>query len=269
MAAGRIHVGVGGWSFAPWRGVFYPASLPQTHELAYASRHLTSIEINATFYRTQKHETFLKWRDATPGDFVFSVKAPRYAVTRRSVGEAADSIERFFDSGVLALGEKLGALLWQFPPTRKYEPAYIEGFLTALPKEREGRPIRHAIEVRHESFATSDFVALARAHGVAIVVAGDSDFPLIADLTAPFAYARIMGTQAAQAKGYDSAHLDLWAERARQWAAGGSPDDLPRLAANSPRRGARDVFLYVIRGAKIRNPAAAMALLERLKADQK
>ncbi|WP_457796308.1 DUF72 domain-containing protein [Methylocystis sp. S23] len=264
MATGRIYVGVGGWSFAPWRGVFYPADLSQAHELDYASRHLASIEINSTFYRTQTRETFLKWRDATPEGFVFSVKAPRYAVTRRNAPEARESIAHFFDSGVAALGEKLGPVLWQFPPTRKFDADFFDAFLSALPKESEGLALRHALEVRNDSFQTTEFVTLARAHHVAIVVAGDSDFPLIADLTAPFVYARIMGTTAARRQGYDKARLDLWAERAKLWAEGGAPADLPRLCANAPKRGARDVFLYVVRGAKVRNPAAAMALMERL-----
>ncbi len=265
MAAGRIYVGVGGWSFAPWRGVFYPEDLPQAHELEFASRRLTSIEINATFYRTQTRETFLRWREVTPEGFVFSVKAPRYAVTRRSAPEARDSIRRFFDSGVAALGEKLGPILWQFPASRKYEPEFFEDFLSALPKEEEGVVLRHAIEVRNDSFKTSAFVALARAHRAAIVIAGDSDFPLIADVTAPFIYARIMGTQATRRIGYGPAQLDVWAERALTWAAGDAPDDLPRLSPNTPRRASRDVFLYVIRGAKAKNPAAAMALIERLR----
>ncbi len=268
MAAGRIYVGVGGWSFAPWRGAFYPGDLPQAHELEFASRRLTSIEINATFYRTQTRETFMRWRDATPEGFVFSVKAPRFAVTRRSGREARDSILRFFDSGVTALREKLGPILWQFPASRKYEPQFFEDFLSALPEREEGAALRHAIEVRNDSFKTSAFVALVRARRAAIVIAGDSDFPLIADLTAPFVYARIMGTQATQRAGYDAAQLGLWAERALTWAAGGVPDDLPRLSPNTPRRAARDVFLYVIRGAKTKNPAAATALIERLRQAQ-
>lgn len=264
MTAGRIYVGVGGWSFAPWRGVFYPKDLRRAQELAYASRHLTSIEINATFYRTQTRETFLKWRDETPEDFVFSIKAPRYAMTRRSAHEARDSIARFFDSGVAALGRKLGPILWQFPPTRDFDAAFFDAFLSALPKESEGVALRHAIEVRDETFLTTAFVALARAHHVAIVVAGDSDFPLIADLTAPFVYVRVMGSRAALQQGYGKAQLDQWAARAKQWAEGDSPPDLPRLSANTPKRAARDVYLYVVRGAKVRNPAAAMALIERV-----
>ena len=261
---GRIHVGVGGWSFAPWREVFYPHALPPAQELEFASRRLTSIEINATFYRTQTRETFLKWRDETPENFVFSVKAPRYAVTRRTPQEAKEAIAHFYDSGVAALGHKLGPVLWQFPPMRRFEPDFMEGFLAALPTQSEGLPLRHAIEIRDDSFRTSDFVTLARAYHVAIVVAGDSAFPLIADLTAPFVYVRMMGAQMALKQGYDDARLDLWARRAKLWAAGAAPDDLPRLCANAPKRNARDVFLYVVRGAKLRNPAAAMALIERL-----
>jgi uncharacterized protein YecE (DUF72 family) len=264
MTKGRIYVGVGGWSFAPWRDVFYPRDLSPARELEYASRHLTSIEINATFYRTQTRETFLKWRDATPEGFVFSVKAPRYAVSRRSAQDAKDSISRFFDSGVAALGEKLGPILWQFPPTRPFDPDFFEGFLSALPGQSEGVPLRHAVEVRHDNFQTTKFVAMAREHHIAIVVDGDSDFPLIADLTAPFVYARIMGTAASRRFGYDKAGLELWAARAKRWAEGGAPNDLERLCANAPRRAARDVFLFFIRGAKVKNPAAAMALIERL-----
>lgn len=264
MAQGRIFVGVGGWRFAPWRGVFYPQGLPQAHELGYVSRHLTSIEINATFYRTQTRETFLRWARETPDGFVFGVKAPRFAVTRRNATDATQSIARFFDSGVAALGDRLGPILWQFPPTRVFDPDFFERFLAALPAQSEGRALRHAIEVRHESFLTPDFIALARAHSVAVVLAGDSAFPLIADATASFVYARIMGTKANRRLGYTAAQLDLWAKRARQWADGGAPDDLPRLCRPAPHR-ARDVFLYVIRGAKVKNPSAAMGLLARLR----
>jgi uncharacterized protein YecE (DUF72 family) len=264
MAAGRIYIGVGGWSFAPWRDGFYPPRLPHAHELDYASRHLTSIEINATFYRTQTRETFLRWREETPEGFVFSVKAPRYVVTRRTAAAAAESIARFYESGVTALGDKLGPVLWQFPPTRAYDADFVGGFLAALPKTHEGRPLQHAIEVRHKSFENTDFIAQARERQAAIVIEGDSQFPLIADLTAPFVYVRIMGTSASRAQGYDTAHLDLWAARATRWATGGAPDDLPRLSSNTPKRSRRDVYLYVVRGAKNRNPAAAMALIERL-----
>lgn len=263
----RIRVGIGGWSFAPWRGVFYPPGLPQKQELAYATRQLSTIEINATFYRSQKSETFARWHDATPGDFVFSLKAPRYATNRRVLGEAGGSIERFLASGVMALKDKLGPILWQFMPTKKFDPDDFAAFLELLPRSVEGRSIRHAVEVRHASFAVPDFVALARDHGVAIVVAGDSRYPQIPDITAPFVYVRVMGTREADESGYGERELDAWARRTRQWAQGEDPDDLAGACAPSaPTNAARDVFLYVIAGAKARNPAAAMAIIARLEA---
>ncbi|MEF3365189.1 DUF72 domain-containing protein [Methylocystis sp. 9N] len=261
---GRIFIGIGGWSYDPWRESFFPSDLPRKRELEYASRKLTSIEINGTFYRTQTAATFAKWRDETPEGFVFSVKAPRFAMMRKKVAEAGESIARFFGSGVTELGDRLGPILWQFAPTRKFDAEFFEGFMGLLPKEAGGRALRHAIEVRHESFCAPQFVAAARAHGVAIVVAGDSKYPLIADVTAPFVYARIMGTRADVAQGYDGAELDRWAAGAKEWAAGDAPPDLACLAAEKQKSSPRDVYLYVISGAKERNPAAAMGLIERV-----
>ncbi|SAK96094.1 hypothetical protein AWB76_07240 [Caballeronia temeraria] len=262
----RIRVGIGGWTFEPWRGTFYPEGLAQKRELEYASRALTSIEVNGTFYGSQKPATFIKWRDETPDDFVFSLKAPRYATNRRVLAEAGETIERFFGSGVLELKDKLGPINWQFAATKKFDPDDFERFLELLPAKVEGRAIRHAIEVRHESFCDAAFVALARKYRVAVVIAGDSKYPQIADVTAPFVYARIMGTTDKQAKGYANAALDRWTERAKTWAAGGSPDDLQTFGkAAAPKAASRDVFLYVISGFKERNPAAGIALIERLK----
>lgn len=263
---GRIVVGVGGWSFPGWRGPFYPAGLAQKRELAYAAEHLTSIEINATFYRTQKRESFEKWRGETPPGFVFSVKAPRYATNRPVLADAGASIERFFTSGVMALGDKLGPILWQLPPFKRFDAADIEAFAALLPKAVDGRPIRHAIEARHRSFVDPEFVAIAREHGIAIVVAGDAKYPEIADPTAPFVYARIMGTTASEPLGYAPAAFDAWAARARTWAGGGVPEGLTCVDRQpaEPRAGGRDVYLYVISGEKARNPTAAMALIERL-----
>ena len=264
--AGRIYLGVGGWTYEPWRDGFYPPDLPRKRELEYASRKLTSIEINGTFYRTQSAATFAKWRDETPEGFVFSVKAPRFAVMRRTPAEAGESINRFVTSGVTELGDKLGPILWQFAPTRKFDAEFFDGFLRLLPKEIGGRALRHAIEARHESFCAPEFVALARQHGVAIVMAGDSDYPQIADLTAPFVYARIMGTREEIAQGYDGPALDQWAARAEEWSAGGAPTDLKYVTTSKQKPEPRDVYLYVISGAKARNPAAAMALIERVAA---
>lgn len=261
---GHIRVGVGGWTYEPWRGLFYPADLPKTRELEYASRKLTSIEINGTYYRLQKPETFAKWRDETPNDFVFSVKGGRHATNRSVLAEAGESIERFFASGVLLLGDKLGPINWQFAATKKFDPEDFGAFLALLPESIEGREIRHAVEVRHDSFKTPDFIELARRRGVAVVVSGDSEFPLITDVTAPLVYVRIMGANKTHKLGYSPAALDVWAGRARIWAAGGSPADLPPIAPTPNSKSACDVFLYAISGFKERNPAAALALIERL-----
>jgi uncharacterized protein YecE (DUF72 family) len=244
-----IRIGVGGWTYPPWRGEFYPKGLPQKQELDYASRHLTSIEINSTYYRSQKPETFATWRDATPEGFVFALKAPRTTTNRRVLAEAGDSITRFFDSGVLELRDKLGPINWQFMPTKPFDPPDFEAFLKLLPTNIDGHTVRHAVEVRHASFACPDFVAMIRAYQVAIVIAGDSQFPHIAELTAPFVYARIMGTQESEASGYADKDLDRWADQIRRWASGSTP---------------REVFFYVISRFKARNPASAMALIQRL-----
>ncbi len=244
----RIHAGVGGWNYEPWRGSFYPSGLAQRRELEYASRKLTSIEINSTYYGSQKPESFAKWRDETPEGFLFAVKGPRFATNRRALAEAGASIERFFTSGVMELGGKLGPVNWQFLPTKRFEPEDFEKFLKLLPKTVEGRSIHHAVEVRHESFNTPDFIALARHYGVAIVIAADSDFPRIGEITAPFVYARIMGTAESEPAGYAEAELQKWADQAWRWS----------------NEASRDVFLYVISGFKTRNPQAAMAILARL-----
>ena len=262
-AKSHIFIGVGGWTYEPWRGSFYPADLPQKRELEYMSRALTSIEINGTYYGSQKPESFIKWREETPDGFVFSVKGPRFATNRRVLADSAESVERFFSSGVLELKEKLGPVNWQFMATKKFDVEDFAKFLALLPKESGGRKIRHAVEVRHASFATAEFVALAREHGVAIITAGDSEFPQIADVTADFVYVRIMGTQEKPKAGYAGKALDQWADRAGTWAEGGVPADLRSLAA-PVAKAPRDVFLYVISGFKENNPRAAEALIERV-----
>jgi uncharacterized protein YecE (DUF72 family) len=259
-----IRIGIGGWTYEPWRGTFYPDGLAQKRELEYASRKLTSIEVNGTYYGSQKPETFAKWREETPDGFVFSLKAPRFATNRKVLADAGQTIERFFSSGVMELKEKLGPINWQFMETKKFDPEDFGAFLRLLPRTVDGVGIRHAVEVRHDSFRTPAFVALAREHGVAIVVSADSDHPQIADPTAPFVYARIMGTAEAEPAGYAEAALDLWASRAREWAAGRSPAGMETVAAPVERKAGRDVFLYVISGHKVRNPVAAMKMIERL-----
>ncbi|MDP3255399.1 MAG: DUF72 domain-containing protein [Bosea sp. (in: a-proteobacteria)] len=261
---GAIRVGIGGWVFEPWRGTFYPEGLPQKRELQHAASHLGTIEINGTYYGSQKPESFARWRAETPDGFVFAVKGSRYITNRRVLAEAAPSIEKFFSGGVTELKEKLGPINWQFMPTKAFDPADFEAFLKLLPHRVGGIDIRHAVEVRHHSFRTPDFVALLRAYGVAAITAADSDYPQIADVTAPFVYARIMGTSETEPEGYPGVALDRWVARARQWAKGEVPDDLEPLSGEPAPAVARDVFLYVISGAKIRNPAAAMALTRRL-----
>ncbi len=244
--AGKIFVGIGGWNFAPWRGSFYPKGLTQARELEYASRELTSIEINSTFYGLQKPATFKKWHDATPDGFVFSVKAPRFVTNRKDLAEGASSIERFLGSGVLQLGAKLGPINWQLAPTMHFDAQELDAFLALLPRKVEGRALGHALEVRHASFDCEELVELARKHQVAVVEAGDSAYPRIQARTAPFSYLRVMGTKAGAPKGYAPAALARWRERAQALARDG------------------DVFLYFISGAKVRNPQAARALLADL-----
>lgn len=264
MMAGRIHVGIGGWTFAPWRGAFYPKGLPHKDELAHAARHLTGIEVNGTFYRLQSPETFARWHDETPEGFVFALKGSRFVTNRRVLAEAGPSLEKFLASGLTALKAKLGPINWQLTATKAFDAADIEAFCRLLPRSLDGLPLRHAIEARHESFRHRDFVAIARAHGVAIVTAADGPYPQFTDLTAPFAYLRIMGTAAAHPAGYGAAALDAWASRARALAAGQGPQGLAPPIVPAAPGAPRDVFLFVIGGEKDRNPAAAMELVARL-----
>ena len=258
-----IYIGIGGWTYEEWRGPFYPDGLTQKRELEYASSKLTSIEINGTYYGAQKPSTFQKWRAETPDDFVFSVKGTRYATNRRDLAESKDSVDRFLNSGISELKEKLGPINWQFMATKKFDPADMENFFKLLPPEIDGVRLRHAVEVRHPTFQCAEFVDLARHYGVAVITGADSDFPVIADLTADFAYVRIMGSSEEHELGYSEQALDEWAYRARTLAEGQIPNDLPIYGKKqSPKP--RDVYLYVISGYKTKNPAAAMALIERV-----
>jgi uncharacterized protein YecE (DUF72 family) len=260
-------VGVGGWTFEPWRETFYPAGLAQKRELEYASRKLTSIEINGTYYGSQKPESFARWREETPEGFVFSVKGTRFSTNRRVLAESGPSIERFLTSGVLELKEKLGPINWQFLPTKRYDPEDFEAFLKLLPASVEGHAIRHAVEVRHESFRVPGFVDLLRGYGVGVVLTDKASFPEIPDLTASFVYARLQRAVEAEKTGYPVAELDRWVERARAWSKGGAAEGLAAIggAEKKPAK-SRDVFIYMINGFKPKAPAAAMALIERLSA---
>lgn len=245
---GTIHIGVGGWNFAPWRGTFYPKGVAQAKELHYASRELTSIEINSTFYGLQKPATFQKWHDETPDSFVFSVKAPRFVMLRKDLADAAvkPALDRFLASGLSNLAAKLGPINWQVDQSKIFNADEMAAFLALLPTELEGRTLRHAIEARHPSFDDEAFFALARKHEVAIVEAGDSNYPRIQARTAPFSYLRVMGTKATSPNGYAPAALAKWRDHAKTLAKDG------------------DVFFYFISGAKERNPQAARALIAAL-----
>ena len=263
-AAGEIRAGIGGWTFEPWRGVFYPQGLKQAEELAYASRQLTSIEINSTYYSSQKPQTFAKWAAATPDGFVFSVKASRFCTNRRVLAEAGESIEKFTAQGITELGDRLGPILWQFMPTKAFDREDFGAFLRLLPAGRDGVAFRHCVEVRHQSFAEPAFIELCRENGVAICVSENENYPLICDVTADFVYARLLGGSDAIETGYPPAELDRWARRFVAYAHGGTPDDLATVCpGDKPRRAARDVFAYFIHEGKVRAPAAARALLER------
>lgn len=262
---GTIRVGIGGWTFEPWRETFYPEALPHKRELEYASRQLTSIEINGTYYRAQTPESFARWRDETPEDFVFALKGPRFTTNRRVLAEAGPSIERFFASGVMNLEEKLGPVNWQFMPTKHLDPADFEAFLDLLPKSVEGRSLRHVVEVRHESFCTAEFIDLLRAYGIGVVFMDSEKYPNIPDITSSFAYARLQRSTKDEDNGYPESMLDLWARRALAWSEGSDPNGLEpiaRLHMMPPKP--LDVFVYFINGFKPKAPTAAMALIERL-----
>lgn len=264
-SAATIRAGMGGWTFEPWETSFYPAKLARAKQLHYAAGQVRTIEVNGTYYSTFKPATFAKWAAATPDGFVFSLKAIRFATNRRVLAEAGESVRRFLDSGVSELGDKLGPILWQFAPTKSFDPDDFEGFLKALPARQDGVALRHALEVRHDSFVSPDFVALARKYGAAIVYAHHEKYPQIADITGDFVYARLQRGSDDNANCYPERELDRWAARAREWAAGGQPGDLP-LADPSAKAEAkpRDVFVYFISEGKIRAPHGAMALQKRV-----
>ena len=258
-----IRCGIGGWVFPEWRDNFYPAGLVQRRELEYASRQLRSIEINGTYYRAPAPATLAGWAKQVPDGFVFSLKAPKAIVLQRKLAGAVGLATAFVDS-LQALGDRLGPVVWQFTPARRFDPDDLAAFLDRLPPTLNGEPLRHALEVRHASFQCQEYVALARDQGVATVFTDSPDYPSLADLTGPFTYARLMRSQADEAHGYPAAALDAWAERAAQWHAGGDPAELPHVEAPRPGDAARDVFVYFISAAKARNPHAAMALQARV-----
>jgi uncharacterized protein YecE (DUF72 family) len=285
IQTGAIRVGISGWTYPPWRGVFYPRGLRQADELPFAARSVTSIEINGTFYGLQRPDAFAAWSAVVPADFVFAVKAPRYLTHVLRVGEFAAAFRNFLASGVLLLGPKLGPLLWQFPASFRFDAARMERFLSLLPHDTEAaaalarghdahlrkgawtetdalRRLRHAVEIRHESFATREFIDMLRRHGVALVCADTVEWPRLVDVTADFVYCRLHGSEELYASGYDDAALDQWAEWVAVWAKGGTPKD--RRVAPVATRQPRDVFVYFDNDAKVRAPFDAQALVKRL-----
>ena len=260
-----IFVGIGGWTFAPWRGTFYPKGLPHAKELSYAAERLTSIEVNGTFYRTQSPATYRKWASEVPDGFVFSLKGSRFVTNRRVLKEAGNSIKRFLDSGVTELGPKLGPLLWQFAPFKKFEEADFGGFLELLPDKFNGHHLRHVVEVRHDSFLTPEFIALLRKFSMPVVFTDHVEYPSIADVTGDFVYARLQQGKDTVPTAYPPKEISAWAGRLAEWAKGGEPDDLNRVGPAGKKAKPRDVYAYVIHEGKVRAPAAAMALIERLK----
>jgi len=262
--AGLIRAGIGGWTFEPWRGVFYPEGLRQADELAYASRHLTSLEINSTYYSSQKPETFAKWAAATPDGFVFAVKASRFCTNRRVLAEAGESVGKFLNQGIAELGDRLGPILWQFMPTKKFDADDFSGFLDLLPKSLDGLALRHCVEVRHASFVDPTFVKMCRNRNIAICVSENENYPLIADITADFIYSRLLMGSDAIETGYEPQDLDAWAERFGEYSQGRVPGDLKPIDRTGPAEGPREAFVFFIHEGKVRAPAAAQELLKRV-----
>jgi uncharacterized protein YecE (DUF72 family) len=263
--AAHIHVGIGGWTFAPWRGVFYPDGLPHAKELSYAASRLTSIEINGTFYRTQTPATFRKWASEVPDGFIFSVKGPRFVTHRGDLRGAGESIDRFLNSGVTELGDRLGPLLWQFPPTKKFDEADFAGFLELLPRDFQGSRLRHVVEVRHRSFCVPEFVRLLRKFETPVVFSEHETYPAIADVTGDFLYLRLQKGEDSIPTAYPDAAIAAWADRLRGWLAGKPPADLPHVEAALAKVKPDDIFVYFIHEGKVRAPAGAMALIEKLR----
>jgi uncharacterized protein YecE (DUF72 family) len=285
---GKVRIGISGWTYKPWRGVFYPEDLKQKQEPEYASTTFNSIEINGTFYSLQRPTSFERWAAETPDDFVFSVKAPRFITHIRRLKDADGPVSNFMASGIFRLGAKLGPILWQLPPNFHFKPEVLEEFFKLLPhdteeaaacarrhdkwmanraelKSGEQRPMRHAMEIRHASFATPEFIHLLRKYDVALVCADTVEWPRLMDLTSDFMYCRLHGSEVLYASGYDDASLDQWTTRVAAWAGGKEPEDADRvIKENGPKRLARDVFVYFDNDAKVRAPFDAKGLTARI-----
>jgi len=285
---GTVRIGISGWTYAPWRKAFYPEGLAQHKELGYAAGIFRSIEINGTFYSLQKPESFEKWAEATPDEFVFSVKAPRFITHIRRLKDVEGPVANFLASGILKLGPKLGPIFWQLPPTLKFDAEVMEAFFKLLPhdvqaaadvarshdkwmegkawfKTKEEGPLRHALEVRDKSFAAPEFIELLRKHDVALVCADTPEWPRMMDVTSDFIYCRLHGSEKIYESGYDDASLDTWAKRVVAWAQGEEPDDAERVVDKAGAKlSARDVFVYFDNDLKVKAPIDAQGLLKRV-----
>lgn len=284
-----IRIGISGWRYARWRGTFYPAGLAQRRELEYAAGCFPSVEINGSFYSLQRPESFQRWHDETPEDFVFSVKGPRFITHMKRLRDCEQALANFFASGVLRLGAKLGPILWQLPPTLRFDAELLDAFLGSLPRDSEAalararkrdtalmqgrsalaidrrRPIRHALEVRHDSFCDPACMRLLRRHNVAVVVADTAGkFPYMEDVSADFVYVRLHGDAQLYASGYSDPALDRWAARIAAWAGGAEPDDAARVGARARKRAMRDVYCYFDNDMKVHAPFDARGLMQRL-----
>lgn len=263
--SGNIRTGIGGWVFDAWNESFYPPKLPKTKQLQHAGSQLRAIEVNGTYYGSQKPATFAKWAADVPDGFVFSLKASRYCTNRKVLAEAKPSITKFLTQGITELGDRLGPILWQFMPTKKFEPDDFAAFLALLPKEQDGIALRHVVEVRHESFCTPEFIELLARHSVAAVCADHEAYPMVADVTSDFVYARLQRGSDGVPTCYPEEDMDLWAQRLQTYAEGSAPADLPVIAPDrTVARQRRDVFAFFITGGKVNAPAGAMALQARV-----
>jgi uncharacterized protein YecE (DUF72 family) len=262
--AGRIRCGIGGWTFEPWRGVFYPAKWPHARELEYASRHLTAIEINGTYYSSFKPDSWAKWRASTPDGFKFSVKASRFCTNRKVLADGKASMDIFLNQGLTELGDRLGPILWQFMPTKKFDYDDFAGFLDLLPEKLRDLPARHVVEVRNASFNDPKFIGLCRDRGVAICNSDNENYPFISDITADFVYLRLLSADDSVPTGYTAPELDQWAGRFKAYAEGQVPGDFTPVDRTGPAEGPRDVYAFVIHEGKVRAPAAAMEFIKRV-----
>ena len=284
--AGSVDIGISGWTYAPWRGVFYPKGLPQKRELEYATSQFSTLEINGTFYGMQRPDAFADWADRAPDGFIYAVKAPRFITHMKRLRDLETPLANFIASGLLRLGPKLGPILWQFPPSFRFDRERIEAFLKLLPPDTKTaaqcgrghdhrlkarawlkvdaeRPIRHAFEIRHDSFRTPEFINLLRQYNVALVCADTVEWPRLMDLTSDFVYCRLHGSEVLYASGYDDRSLNEWAERVAAWAAGHEPPDAERINGKGRKR-RRDVFVYFDNDLKVRAPFDAHALADRV-----